>query len=773
MRMRHATSLLSVAGLMLPGSVFADADGASERRGVLEEIVVTARKKEERLQDTPIAVTAFTAERLEAYQVDDVSVLADSTPNLTFDTSAALAGSGSTASIYIRGIGSSELGISADPGVGIYVDGVYLARSVGAVLDLIDTERIEVLRGPQGTLFGRNTIGGALNITSRSPEPEFGGSAAVSFGSDRLRRFDGVLNIPFSETLASRISILRTRRDGFVSDRSGGSDFGDDNTFAGRMSLRWQPSDRLVITLRGDATRERENPAPFVLVSLSETDDTAPPNPDGTPALSFAGLANQLNEASGLCPDRTDVTNQNCLNQQFLSGPFASFDGFSTTDPVVNAAASKPFSADSELDVWGTSATLEWEISDSVTLRSITAYRRLDSFFVRDPDHSPILTLDAINDYEQDQTTQELQLFGQAFDDRLDWTLGAYYFFENGDHKDVVEFPIGSIISGGEFENKAVAVFGQGSYAIGTSAELTLGVRYNYERKIFDTSSQRTLSGFDGLGGVGMRLITDEDEATNRDRELTPYVSLSYFWSESLMTYASYSEGFKGGGFEQRVFPARERAPSFEPETARVYEVGVKSTLLDSRMILNAAAFYTDYDDLQISVFDGVAPVTKNAASAAIRGIEAEMTFLPTPEWELDFSLGYLDAQYSEIDAAAVGVGRDNDLVNSPEWSFSASAAYRLELAMGTLTPRLNWSFRSDISNDAINSAPLEEDQVNLFDASLLFEPAVQDWRLMLSARNLTDRTYLVSGITQNSVGVSEAAFARGRTVSASIRWEF
>ncbi len=775
--------------LVAPGVQAQDAPvkSGSDKEAV-EEILVTARKKEEKLQETPVSVTALTSEKLDAAQVTDLSQVQDNAPNITFDTSAPLTGTSSAASIYMRGIGSSEFALSADPGGGIYVDGVYLARSIGAVIDMVDTERVEVLRGPQGTLFGRNTIGGAVNVISRAPSSEFGGQARVTVGTDRLIRTQGTVNLPISETVLSRLSFMNSKRDGYVHNRAGTfGDTGDEDRWSARGALQWSVSDEVSLTLRADATRERQLPAPNVLVAFNEAATPGgscvfdPVNSPMNPFVgcSFVGMNNlmaMLPPPPGAPPGPPPVV----VGSQFLNGPFATSGGFTSMNPAVNNTASKPLGPDSDLDVWGTSATLEWDLTPNVTLRSITAYRNLDHNFALDIDHTPLNILDTVNDYEQDQTTQEIQLFGTALDKRLDWTVGAYYFDENGNHKDVVEFPGIAIQSGGKFDNRATAAFGQVSYDITERMVLTTGLRYSYEKKIFDVQSQRVLNNFTPAPFFsGQRLVSNENKATNRDRALSPHVDLSYFWNDGLMTYVSYSEGFKGGGFEQRVFPPRDslngRVPRFDSEIARVLEVGAKSTMLDGRLILNGSAFFTKYKDLQISVFDGIAPVTRNAAKARLSGVELETQFRPTPELNLEAGLGYIGTRYREIDSIATGVGGSNDFVNTPRWTAGASAAYTFELGsrFGAITPRVAWTYRSDTSNDAFNTPALEEDQQNLYDASLTWEDPSGKWRVTLAGKNLTDRTYIVSGATVPMAGVTEASFARGRTWALSVERNF
>jgi iron complex outermembrane receptor protein len=767
------------------------ARGSAEQPGI-EEIVITGRKKVERVQDAPIAVTALTGPKLEAAQITNLSEVANLAPNLIFDGSAPLTASSSASSIYIRGIGSSEFAPSADPGVGIFVDGVFLARSIGGVLDLVAPERIEVLRGPQGTIFGRNTIGGAINIITTPPETEFKASAKVAVGSDDFSSFSGSVNVPLAETVATRFALVRKRRDGFVHNRAETfADTGGEDSLSGSGTIRWLASDSVSVTLRGDFTRERATNAGGVLVDFSTLDPS-------TGGPSFVGAVNQLGMVTGACVDASDTSNPGCFNAQFLAGAFATAGGFNTNTDLLLTAASKPLNPETELDVRGGSVTLEWEATDQLTVRSITAHRRIDSFFSEDIDHSPIVLIGDVHDFDQKQTSQELQLLGNALDKRLDWNAGLFYFQEDADQKDIVEipfglpvftpnappsFPSGVFSSGGKFDNLATAAFGQANFSLTEKLKLTAGARYSYEKKVFDVTRAQVLATIalqtpDGSTVVlpqGLRLIQGEDKATNRERQLSTLLSLSYFWTPEVMTYASFSEGFKGGGFEQRVFPPRALTPKFDKETARVYELGLKSTFFDSRLLVNAAAFFTSYDDLQLQVFEGLAPVTRNAAEAQIRGFEVETVLRPVQSFLFEASLGSLDADYTDVDLATVGIDRDNEFVNAPDWTASAAVTHYIYLpaAWGSAAARVGWTYRDDTFNDAFNTPALRQNQTNIYDASLIWDSPDGAWQVAVSGKNLTDRKFIVSGLSSLMVGVTEATFDRGRRFTIAVERSF
>lgn len=250
-----ALSMISVTG-----AVEAETNKTSKFQ-TLEEVVVTARKREESLQDAPISITAFTGEGLERRNITALADVSKMTPNLVFNASAPLSGSSATSSVFIRGIGQNDYTLVTEPGVGIYVDGVYIARSVGGALDLVDVERIEILRGPQGTLFGRNTIGGAVSITSKKPTEDFGGKVQLTLGDDNLVDFKGKINLPISDTLLSSVAISSRQRDGYVKNVQNGLDLGNDDALSGRLALRWLASDTVTVDWNFDATRERENGA--------------------------------------------------------------------------------------------------------------------------------------------------------------------------------------------------------------------------------------------------------------------------------------------------------------------------------------------------------------------------------------------------------------------------------------------------------------------------------------------------------------------------------
>lgn len=771
-------------------------------QGALEEVVVTARKREESLQDTPISVAAFTAEDLQSRGVVDFSQVGEITPNVTFDFTSAIAAGNSAAIVMIRGIGSSDWTIGVDPGVGIYMDGVYISRTIGQVMDTADVERIEVLRGPQGTLFGRNTIGGAISVVTKKPDPEsLHGSLEVTTGSyDRLDIL-GRVNVPIMENMATSVSIATRNRDGYVKNLfPDGPDLGDNEDISGRMALYWEPADTVRISASGDYSITRENPAPNVLVDVIE--DPADPNSGFTP------LNNALS-GDPQCSDLTDpgrLNNPLCFNDQWVTGPFRTWSNHTSLTPELQTEDRfgiriRPAS---ELNTWGFGGTIEVDINDRLTLKSITAHRRIENgFWSRDTAHSQVLShvlANTTNDYEQKQTTQEIQLLGSAFDDKLNYILGFFYLDEFAEHLDIVELPLNSVFdSGGFINNTSKALFAQGTYDFTDRIHLTVGVRYTDEDKTF---SAQSVVGLDQpnpeLGGSGLvtglpdcrdnpiplpgdgACVLPPDAVDSDATELQPYVNLSYDWNDDLMTYVSYSEGFKAGAFTQRVFPPALATPVAGPEFVKVYEGGFKSTWFDNSLRVNGAIFFSDYTDLQVNVNAAtgtgggtvIGTVTDNAASAEIFGFELEGTWVPVPEALIQVGVGYLDAEYTELDAAVSQLTLDSKLVNAPDWNLNVTAQYEYSLGdWGTLTPRLDLSYSSKVYNDAPNFEQIAQPAYALLNLGLTWRDVEDKWSLSVAGQNVTDKEYIITGFAGS--GIVEGVYGLPATWSLSLRRNF
>ncbi len=787
---------LSTAGL----SGFASAQDStpSTTAKLMEEIVVSARGIEEGLQDAPIAVSAFTGETLDYRGVDSLDQIERFVPSLTLQNNPSFGGASNSAAIYLRGVGQKEFLPTTEPGVGLYVDGVYVARSVGAILDIIDIDRLEVLRGPQGTLFGRNTIGGAISIATRKPQPggDFGGSLAAAAGTDSLVHLRGTVHVPVNERVALRASVASMTQDGYV-DRADGIDLGNDDTIAGRVSLAFQPNDDFAALITVDMTRDRENGPAMELLGIDFTDLSqlqgvvlAPPPP-------MAFIHNVTTAAMGpgqpcaaTDPAGNGITSNpaspNCYDSRYI-GADKSNEG---TAPAY-----------SETDVFGLSATLDYNLSENLAIKSITAYRELDSDFARDGDHSPHRIAQFEDTLEQDQFTQELQLLGTY--DRMNWILGLYYFSEDGDNVNTLDFTVSNFRSGGAFDNTSWAAFAQATYDMTDRLHLTLGARYTDEDKAFTPDQiiyNNYFAGFSNLVPPGNPLaaldapflqagsrILPLMEKEISISEFTPMANLAFDLSDNVMLYATYSEGFKSGGFTQRVFPPivagftappgtpdLDLIPTYEPEFVDVLEAGFKMNLLDGQLRLNGAVFKTSYEELQVQVFNSVAPVTQNIGEASIEGFELELSASPAESWFIEGSLALLNAEYDTIDTANTLIFESNEFERVPETTASLGLSKEFSISnAGTLLLRADWSYRSETFNDAYNTPLLETDSYSLIDASARWTNRDGDWTVIVSGTNLSDEEYLVTGVYGTAFQSLEGVYNRGRQWRVEVRKQF
>lgn len=747
----------------------------------LDEIVVTATKRATGLQDTPVAITAVSAEKLERRNVDNISEVASFAPNLTFDTTAPVSGLSNGAVVFIRGVGQTDFQLTTDPGVGTYIDGVYASRSAGGVLDVLDLERVEVLRGPQGTLFGRNAIGGAINMVSKRPSDEFGGKASVTFGSRDRIDLSGSLNIPITDTLRTRISVSSKNQDGYMIGLLDDRDLGNVNRDSIRFVAEWAPSDDFTATLAFDGSRTGENMAPSKLLGVTfvapgsavaiessfnrdtgGVDVVNRPQVPGNPSLVF--LQNVI-----------DSTLPGPLNGVIYNGDFI-------TPDLDTTFATGPQGTD--LESLGGALTLEWR-TQFATIKSITALRTTDGTFNRDADGSPIaLTHNSNKDYFHRQFSQELQLTGETDNDRFKWAVGLYYFDERG--RDILDVTLpqgfGLVRNFTFVDNESLAGYFQGSYNLTDAFSVTGGIRYTRDTKTYTVPAGGGAieNGFAGIFGPPGTSTDFFPPGENRERfvDVSYKVGAEYKFGDGTLAYGSFSTGFKSGGFNTRYLVVVPTAVSFDPETLESFELGLKWQGLNNRVRANLAAFSSKYDDVQLIVYENGAPLTRNAGSADIKGVEAEITAVIGDNLDLSMALGYTDAEYSsvrDLDPALPAfqqVQLSSKLPNTPEFTFSMAADYTIELQNGDILLHADWAHSSSIENDAINSPFLSEGKTDVFNASLGYKHDGR-WGITVFVDNLTDERFIVSGDSNYGIGFHEATFNRPREWGLRLSTEF
>ena len=686
------------------------------------DIVVTARRRNEALLDVPIAVTAYTGEQLEREAAIDITDIGDTTPNVTLEASR---GTNSTLTAFIRGIGQQDPVAGFEQGVGIYLDDVYLNRPQGAVLDIYDVERIEVLRGPQGTLYGRNTIGGAIKYVTRrlSDRPELRLRATLgTYG-----QLDGVAtaSYPLADMFRIGASVARLTRDGFGTNFTTGEDNYDKDVRAGRLSAEIGSSGgSAMLRLSADYTEDKSN--------TRGGHRLIPGLLSGAPVLD-----NVFNSRGAL---------------------------LEPTQKVVSK---------------GIAAHGQVEVAEGLTLKSITSFRKDKSTTPIDFDALPAVDVDVPAIYKNKQFSQEFQL--EVEKGPLSGVAGAYYLDASAKTVfDVLLFTSAfspGAQTAGDVDTKTWALFGDFTYDVSDKFSVSAGARYTNDKRHAKVLRQTYLFGgspeFDGTGTLFA--TTSDFEGRRKDTAFTPRVSISFKPNDDHHFYASWSKGFKGGGFDPRG--QSKSAPDldndgqvsddevfewmdFDPEKVTSYELGWKASLLDKRVFTSLALFHADYKDMQIPgsigcFVGGIASfcgATTNAAKARIQGVEfegdARLFGNPGgPRVNFGWSLGYLDAKFKKyIGAGGVDFADDRKIQNTPKWTASGTLRYSTPLAGGDLNLQSTLSYRSKSQQFELRTPGLDQKGFSLLDASAVYELPGGHWTVGLAGKNLTNKKYITAG---------------------------
>lgn len=750
----------------------------------IEEIIVTSRKTVESVQSTPIAVTALSGDALQLAQVTEIADMKRTTPNL----SVLPGGTGSSALVFvaIRGAAQVSPGGAADASVGTYIDGVYFARPTGGNLDMFDIQRAEVLRGPQGTLFGRNTTGGAISITTNDPTGEFEGYAKVDLGNYNSQKFEGVVNVPLiGDELAMRVSLRYNTHDGY-GDYKGYSDPNGfvfdglnqeaselDHNAYGRIKLVWEPRDSILVAKFGADWGDMEDSGQRTKVVAINEDFVAGPLTLG-----------QVMGLSGFDPD-------NFIRQQSGGDTYWNVDN-SSANPVYNDSyLGQPQSTNENS---GAYLDLEFEVGDFV-IKSITSYRETRSTGVVDLDGTPLNLLTFHSQWDQEQVSQEFQ-FNGSLTDKLDMISGVYYFKENsselsrsrafGVFADLFAPSIAPELAGapvnagsdGAFENTSVGAFAQFNYHFTDDLRGTFGLRYTKDTRDVSWAGQTPeLSVYNPDPIANCTILLAGDTVDNPgicaktdsvDFEYPAWLlSLDYQVTPDLFLYASTSGASMAGGWNVRA----TKAPAFEPENVMGVETGFKVEVLDNTLRVNGALFYNKSDDQQrfINEWDPIVGSTtqyvRNAGKSNAYGAEFELTWLPWDGMTISSSLAFLETQYDEYDVTEVYSGTTTTVVvdhsdehapQAPEKTFSLAATQVLDTALGEVELHADYYWVDETwfqdttirEGDAIAAQQAEEKKWNsipsygLVNAQATLRMANEQIELSLWGKNLADKEY-------------------------------
>jgi iron complex outermembrane recepter protein len=745
-----STALLATGAVLVAGAPEVAAQANRPIEMVIEEVLVTSRRREESLQDVPIAVSAFTAARLDELGAIDITTLQQSTPNLTLQIAR---GSNSTLIAFIRGVGQQDPLWGFEPGVGLYVDDVYVARPQGAVLDIYDIERVEVLRGPQGTLYGRNTIGGAVKYVTRSlgKDPRF--NARVNLGSHEQR--DVILSGSgaLGETFAVGAAAAVYRRDGYGRNLLTGAEHYNKDVDAFRVSAEWTPSENLFFRIAGDLLNDNSNPR------------------HGYRMVPGSGLS---------------------AGEPVLGNRYDTRAGMGDENSVKTR---------------GVSLLGEWSITDDFTFKSITAYREGSTRTVIDFDMGPAPALDIPGRYDDDQLTQEFQLLYTG--ERIQAVGGVYYLdaTASGAFDTVLGIANLAIATSGEVRTESYAAFADLVYNFNDQWAASVGGRYTRDEKEGSVYRQNFAAAapWGSCGGPRSPLFTQPGCATpvagllrtnyTSERtfsEFTPRASLSWKPAADLMLYTSFSRGFKSGGFDMRgdAFAFPGTADGYNPELVDTYEIGGKTLLANGRVSLAAAVFRSDYEDQQITsqfalptVPPTIVSFVDNAGSSKISGAELEGSFRLSNAFSANLQLGWIDAEFKEFVTFDPATNTRRNLAdqrafqNTPEFTGALSLAYRHNLGnRGVVSFVPAVSYRGKYQMFEIPIPALDQKAYTLVDASLAWESASGEFSAGIYGRNLTDEAYRIGGYNfpGATFGNSVNAFwGPPRTWTASFRYSF
>jgi len=755
------------------------------------DIVVTAQFREQRLQDTPIAITAMDSSVLEARSQQSVQDIGNFAPNVNLSSATSL--NGNAVNAFIRGVGQADSSFALEPGVGMYIDDVYYGTTFGAVFDLTDLDRVEVLRGPQGTLAGKNSVGGAVKLFSKKPDGNGGGYVEATYGAYNRMQLRASADFAIGKDFFARVSGTAKSVDGFMdildygcanpgggiaaSPQAGGGDCkigseGGQQIYAGRLALRYAPEGSpFEINVIGDVAVDKSEAVPTKLRYANQ-----PLTRSYDPANPLGGVPFDSRFITGPESYTTYATYSNGGNYTTVFGfPVQVVPGSYQTDPVSHANS------------WGVSGTIDYQISDSLSIKSITAYRKAWGRAGIDIDGSPeTLILEEFRQ-QHEQFTQELRLSGKV-GTFADFTVGGFYYDAHDVLRNRIHIPMVLLdfLSDDPVDNSSKSVFGHLELHPFENFNIVGGLRYTSDEKTYTFSRRNpdgtlpapvfgtfnfTVAGLDGL------------EGTYSGDRVDYRIGANYRFSPALMVYAQVSTGFKGGGVNPRPYVAAQVVP-FGPETLTTYEAGFKADLFDRAFRLNGAFFLNKYKDMQLTLLNcaSVSPAAAtpcslpaNAGDADVQGFELEATVQPVHGLTIDGSVGYLDFDYTSVNAAT-GITLDMRAPFMPEWQASGGIQYRADLGddIGTLTPRLDWAYTSAFFYNS-NNAPLSEVAGrSIFNARLTYETADREWSLSAAVTNLTDKFYYV-GQNENvaAYGVSTGIVGRPREWMLSLRKNF
>jgi iron complex outermembrane recepter protein len=669
-------------------------DDSAASASELQEVVVTAQRSASGLQTTPMAVAAISGPALKALNITDLGSLALAVPGVSFGDELG------EAHIAIRGIGSDAVNPGADPRVAYYQDGIYIGRPTAQLGGMFDLERVEVLKGPQGTLYGRNATGGAISVISRAPTEQASGYADLSYGNYNTIELDGAIGGPIAENLAGRIAMRTKFHDGYGTNITTGSDIDNQSEGSVRASLRWDPSTSLSSLTIAEYHKENDRSGGLHFFGSDNA------------AIPIAGIA-----LGGVVPsDTRDIAS--------AKDPLTKVQTYGITEILT--------------------VTFDW-----ATLKSYTSFRHSDATFGTNATGAslPLIYGTAIENAHQ--VSEELQLSGDH--GHLHWLGGALFFYENVD--DSIGFPFDLRLFGGpnliqqgylvagQQTDKSAAPYIRLTYDITDKASLILGARYSFEKKAIHQTSEFDLTRPYSPSNPILPSPGFPNSESRNYHQTTPTATLDYKLTPDVFLFATYAEGFKSGGFNPGILQ-----PPYQPEKIKEYEFGVKSKELNGRMKVNVDVFYYDYSNLQVTIIRGTNADIENAATAALYGTDIDLEVLPVARLKIDGSFEFLHSQYRNYSSANPAFPGDppislsgRQLTQAPKYSGRLGAEYSWSLGTGDLSLRGDFAYQSRTYFTPFNELALSQGGHSLTNASLNYTSAGGGWHTGLYVQNLSD----------------------------------
>jgi iron complex outermembrane receptor protein len=758
------------AAAIAAGVVLAIAYPAAEASAEIENVVVTARKREEPVQEVPLAITAISGVQMEKSGIDDLGDLQYQTASLFLRPASA---SSQSLFLIIRGQSQADTLLTTDSSVGVYVDNVYVPRQLGLKGALYDIERVEVIKGPQGTLFGRNTTGGAINITTKRPDYDgFHGFIEGEYGRFDRTVVGGAINIPVvQDKFAVRLTGKFDAHDGYGRSLLDGSERADNEEYLARIGIVIDPTEKLNISITGDYQHLEGRGAVHQLVYPGTFDPANGVIPAG---IIQAGI-----DVGGLNP--ADIPN----GPTFLPGVTAGYNYLNSLSVGQRGLSYENYAQPFEgvgFETYGIGGTITVDL-DWSQIKSVTGYREFNRFSRLDLDASEVNLFRGDNFTKAHFFSQELQLLGTSFDDKLEWVVGGFYSDEGGNDVNTnyalnALNPFNPNISDGLVTNKSWAIFAQTTYHITDALSLTAGGRYTKEKKSLVARNRF----YNGAGGFNCNIPTDP--AIKPDPNVCEgffsdtfdgwswLFSADYKVTDGALVYAKTSRSFRGGGQNLRGTTDPTSFTPFAPEFAQDYEIGVKADFLDRRVRLNLAGYITDYNDIQRSVIKstpqgGIVTLLQNAAKGVIKGFELEATAIPVEGLTLKGTVSLTDAKYKEFTDVNPLTGLPRDRSGEPfvvpKWTYSASARYDVPIGENTLGFQVDWYYQSGVNflpakNAAVPAGTGFQNGYGLLNARIDFEIEAWGVEVALYGKNLTNEKYLVDAVDFTNSALSHAS---------------